>query len=342
MSSIEQLVIHKVGNKAIDEPLFLSQSILKIDDETKNILDTYFIQSFKTNDYYHLYHETELELNEIFSFVSDIFESPNKLYDISIKIAKHLYEKSNHPKIKGGEFYVVYFKEIVINGVLTNAVGLFKSESKDTFLKLYVAGSSIELTSEQGININRLDKGCLIFNLEKETGYLISVIDNTNKGAEAHYWIDDFLRIKQRKTEFYNTENTISLYKEFISQELPRQFDVTKADQADLISKSLKYFKEKDTFDIEEFENEIIAQPEVINSFNQYKADYLKERGLELSDSFTISESAVKKQVRNFKNVIKLDKNFHIYIHGGAQCIKRGFDEASGMSYYQLFFNEET
>ena len=24
-------------------------------------------------------------------------------------LAKHLYEKSVHPKIKGGEFYVVYF-----------------------------------------------------------------------------------------------------------------------------------------------------------------------------------------------------------------------------------------
>jgi hypothetical protein len=236
----------------------------------------------------------------------------------------------------------VYFKDLVINGSNVDAVGLFKSENKDTFLKIFTTGSDIGIESEQGININKLDKGCLIFNTDNENGYVVAVIDNTNKGTDAHYWVDDFLRVQQRKDEYYNTENVISLYQSFVSKELPRQFEVSKADQADLINKSVKYFKEKDTFDIEEFENEIIAQPAVIDSFNAYKTEYLRERDLELSDSFTISESAVKKHTRGLKSVIKLDKNFHIYVHGDRQCIKRGFDEATGMHYYQLFFNEET
>lgn len=342
MSNLESLVIHRVGNKAIDEPLFLSQSVLELNDEVKSILNSYFIDPFKLHEYYSLYHETNLALNEVYAFVLEIFKSPDSLYEQSTKLAKHLYEQNNHPNIKGGEFYVVYFNQIEINGNVVDAVGLFKSENKDTFLKVYTTSSNIKIESEQGINIHKLDKGCLIFNIDNENGYLVSVIDNTNKGAEAHYWVDDFLRIKQRKDEYYNTKNVISLYKSFVAKEFPRQFEVNQVDQADLINKSVKYFKDKDTFDIEEFENEVIVQPRVIDSFNAYKTEYLKERDLELSDSFTISESAVKKQARSLKSVIKLDKNFHIYVHGDRQCIKRGYDEATGMHYYQLFFNEET
>ena len=48
-------------------------------------------------------------MNEIFVWVREIFEGKERLYEQSINLAKHLYEKSTHPKIKGGELYVVYF-----------------------------------------------------------------------------------------------------------------------------------------------------------------------------------------------------------------------------------------
>lgn len=53
------------------------------------------------------------------------------------------------------------------------------------------------------------------------------------------------------------------------------------------------------------------------------------------------SESAVKKSSRSMKSVIKLDKNFHIYVHGGEGLIKKGYDPETGMAFYQLYFKEE-
>ncbi|MFQ9503659.1 MAG: hypothetical protein ACLR1G_06560 [Alistipes indistinctus] len=41
------------------------------------------------------------------------------------------------------------------------------------------------------------------------------------------------------------------------------------------------------------------------------------------------------------KSVIKLDRNFHIYVHGNNQYIRKGYDEETCMNYYQLLFNEE-
>ena len=129
--------------------------------------------------------------------------------------------------------------------------------------------------------------------------------------------------------------------KNFVTKELPRQFEVSKADQAELMNKSVRFFKEKDTFDIDEFAHEVIEQPEVIDSFNKFRGEYQRNRDIEIADSFTISDVAVKKQARILKSVIKLDKNFHIYVHGNNQYIKKGYDETTGMYYYQLFFKEE-
>lgn len=42
------------------------------------------------------------------------------------------------------------------------------------------------------------------------------------------------------------------------------------------------------------------------------------------------------------RSVIKLDKNFHIYVHGGEKMIRKGYDAETGMSYYQIFFKEES
>jgi len=62
---------------------------------------------------------------------------------------------------------------------------------------------------------------------------------------------------------------------------------------------------------------------------------------LNFDDEFSISTNAVKKQSRVFKSVLKLDKNFHVYIHGNKDLIEKGFDSGMGMHYYKIYFEEE-
>ncbi|GHT66187.1 hypothetical protein FACS189452_01640 [Bacteroidia bacterium] len=338
-TAIASFAIHKVGNKSNEDISTYSNQIMAIDEEVSLLLRAYFLTPFKSSEYFNFYHDIDINMNEVFACAGKIFAHPDTLLEQSQNLAKHLYEQSTHPKIKGGEFYVVYFKDCILDGETVDAVGLFKSENKDTFLKVFPAGDGFEIESDKGININKLDKGCLIFNTERENGYVAAVVDNTNKGVDAQYWIDDFLHVRQRKDEYYNTQNVLSLCKDFVKNELPQQFDVSKADQIDILNKSVKFFKEKDNFNMAEFANEVIVQPEVINSFNQYKSAYVQEHGLELSDDFTISDSAVKKQARVFKSVIKLDKNFHIYVHGNRQLIEQGSDNKG--KFYKIYYTEE-
>ncbi len=338
---IVDVVLHKVGSKTSNDVCIFSQEVLDLDESTRELLRVYFSTPFeKTVEYYNLYHDSDLSLNEVYSYVSNIFDDADSLVGESVNLAKHLYEKSIHPKIKNGEFYVVHFEDCEINGQVVEAIGVFKSENKDTFLKVNPNDGVFELEGEQGVNIKKLDKGAIIFNIERENGYMVAVVDNTNKGIEAHFWIDEFLHVRQRRDEFYDTTNILTMCKSFVTKELPEQFEVSRADQVDMLNRSVAFFKENETFEMGDFCKEVIEQPEVINSFSRYKDNYEKELDIEVQDSFAISDSAVKKQARSFRSVIKLDKNFHIYVHGNRELMEQGED--AGGKFYKVYYKEES
>lgn len=338
-SSIESCSLHFVGNKVANEGLCLSDSLLKLEDELKKILINYFINSFSSEECFQLYHDSGIEYNVVYGAVSQIFNNPQGLHEKSINLAKHLYDQSTHPKIKGGEFYTVYFRDCVVDGETVNAVGLFKSENKDTFLRVLQDGEMFNLESERGINIKKLDKGCLIFNKEREYGYVVVVVDNTNKGTEAQYWINDFLHVRQRKDEFANTRNAMTMTKDFVVNVLPEQFKISKADQIDLLNRSLEFFKKQNTFEINDFAKNIIKEPEIIKRFSVFKQSYEKENNIIIDDSFEISNNAFKKQQRSYKRVIRLDNKIQIIIDGNRNQVVQGEDDRG--LYYKIYYNNE-
>jgi hypothetical protein len=345
-ASLDTIAIHHVGNSSQNEMYSLSDQPLEFKDELiPKLLMQYFLTPFeKTVEIYHLMHSSgDLSLNELHSFATQIFDDKTKFHEVSGNIAKYLYKVSNHPKIKSGELYVVYFNKVQIEGNPLDAIGIFKSENKETYLKVYPDKGGFEVDYEENaININKLDKGCLIFNIEKENGYKVAVIDNSSRGQDAAvYWKDEFLQLKIRNDNFNKTNNTLSVYKNFVTNKIDEDFEMTKADKIDLLNRSMKYFKEKDTFDMDEFTGEVIGNPKAIASFKDFKNQYEQEFECPIADTFEISSNAVKKQARVYKSVLKLDKNFHIYIHGDNKLIEKGFDDDKHMNYYKVYFKEE-
>ncbi|MBO6515663.1 MAG: nucleoid-associated protein [Bacteroidia bacterium] len=337
---IESVFVHTVGNKMNEERIFLSDQELERTDAVDDALKTYFFSAFKGEEIYHFDHDVNLDLNEVYAYVSAIFENPDALGEQSVNIAKQLYHSGSHPNIKSGEVCIAYFRDCFIEGETVDAIGIFKSENKDTYLKVLSKGNNYDMRSEEGINVNKLDKGCLIFNTSPNEGYLVGVVDNTNKGNEARYWTDEFLQVKPRRDVYFNTQNVMSACKNFISDALPEQFEVEKADQIDLLNRSIEYFKKNETFNQTEFEGEVFQDEGVIQSFQEFNQSFANENELELEDNFEISKQAVKQKSRVFKSVLKLDKNFHIYIHGKRDWIERGVDE-SGRKYYKVYYENE-
>ena len=343
-AELSQLSIHKAGNKFLDERLVLSEHSLIINDDILNsLLMKYFLSSFeKTNEIYRFYHPSgDLGLNEIFHFSEKIFGSAKSFHKNTCQIAKHLYDISTHPNIKSGELYITLFKDLQIEGDLLDAIGIFKSESKEPYLTVAQNGPEFQLDYvQEAINIKKLDKGCLIFNTGKEDGYKVAIVDHTNR-TEAVYWIDEFLKLKVRNDNYTKTHATLNLYKNFVTEKLTADFDLSKADKIDLLNRSINYFKDKEQFNVNEFAEEVIGDPRGVKLFQAYKKDYEKEYDTAIDSSFLISTAAVKKQARHFKSVLKLDKNFHIYIHGDKELIEKGFDEQKNMNYYKVYFKNE-
>jgi hypothetical protein len=122
---------------------------------------------------------------------------------------------------------------------------------------------------------------------------------------------------------------------------MPENFNVNKADQADLLNKSMQFFKENESFSFDDFTEQVIQQPEVIQSFRDYKEEFESDRDIKIDGQFDISTPAVKKQAKVYKSVIKLDKNFHIYVHGNRRFIEKGYDEERDMQYYKIYYKEE-
>ncbi len=340
-SGLKYLALHKVGNKSAGEEIVLSAKLLEISSVIEPLLLQYFLSPFRSEELYNLTHPSNIELNEVFHHVSAIFDDPECLLSRSQDLARHLYRHSTHPKIRNGEFYVVFIENCLLNNEMVDAVGLFKSESRETYLKIYPVSGSFEIGHDDGININKLDKGCIIFNTGKEDGYVAAIVDTLNKGNEAQYWRDDFLQVKPRSDDYYKTRAVMDLCKQFITGKLPQDFEVSRADQADMLNRSMKFLRENDSFDAAEFNEQVLSVPAVISSFSDYKNKFSEEHDLDIPENFQISESALKRQSRFMKSVIKLDKNFHIYIHGERQMVERGYDESKQMNYYKLYFKEE-
>ena len=335
-----RIAVHRIDNKINNEELVLSREVLEISDEMKEILSEYFLKQFKSEEQFHFYSDTYLSENVVYTSVSNIFENPENLFQESENLAKHLYDICENPRVQGGELFVVFFEgELSDTFGKIEQVGIFKTERREPFLKIYSDNEVFSIDKDFGIGLSKLDKGALIYNSDKENGFAVSVVDN-NKNGDYYYWIEDFLKVKQREDNYFQTQETLNIYKNFIVNEAPKEFEISKADQADLLNKSINFFKEKNQFNFDEFTNEVLQDEGLIESFANYKTDYEQDIQVSISEDFPINESAVKKQSRGFKSIIKLDKNFHIYIHGDRKMIEQGEEEGRG-KYYKLYYNDE-
>ena len=287
---------------------------------------------------YAFQHSSSLDYNEVYSFSRTLFNDSTTFYDQSVRIAKHLFEVSLHPKIKPGELYTAFFTGIEDDEQPLHAIGLFKAENRSLFADLQPKDEDLALELREGVELAKIDKGCLILNRAAEKGFELLIFDSNGKGEEAQFWKDKFLGVLIQQNEYVQTQEFLTITKNFVTQQMPGEFEVSKTEQIDILNRSMDYFKTHGSFDRSEFETEVLHHENLIHSFRKFD----QENRMEPLEEFDISREAVKRQARVFKSVIKLDKNFHIYVHGDRELIEKGFDEALQKHYYKIYFDHET
>ena len=341
---IETLSIHRVGNKSRNESQFLSGQPFNLTDEIVPLMKEYFFRPFreKEENYFQFAHEVDLDYNEMFQFASEVFANPSSLHDVSKKITNHLFEQSNHPHIKNGEVYVTYLTNVNIDNNVVDAIGVFKSEVQTDFLQFEEKGTTLEMILQQGINLSKLDKGCLIFNYKKEEGYKILSIDSNR--YDARYWLEHFLSVDAFQDENFITKKYLKFCQGFAKDVVFPAED--KKQEVMFMNRSVNYFAKNDQFEESNFLNEVMENPNLIPEFRSYKVDKGEKYSIEDVTTFPIANSAVSDARKSIKNVINLDTHIQIKMdfinpESAEKFVEKGWDEEKQMYYYLVYFNKE-
>jgi hypothetical protein len=181
---IQNLIIHNVGNQQKGDSIILGNSSIPINSELEEILKRSLLSPFKSNELFTF--DSPLD-NPACVSISNIFDSPGAFISESKKLAKLLYENANNPKMNGGNIFFVYFKDFIFDDILCDGIGIFKTEISDVYLKLKTKDDKTILERDSGINLKNLTKGAIIFNIEQDKGYFVSIVDKKPKGEEISY-----------------------------------------------------------------------------------------------------------------------------------------------------------
>nr|WP_288977690.1 nucleoid-associated protein [uncultured Allomuricauda sp.] len=343
-AQIESISLHRVGNKSKNESAFLSAEPFSLNDEMAGLLKEYFFKPFreKEENYYKFGHEVDLEFNEVHAAVTGIFENPSDNHRLSKKITTYLFEQSNHPHIKSGEVYVVHFSDMVIDNQKTDAVGIFKSELKHDFLQFEENEHNLEIMIRQGININKLDKGCIVFNINKEEGFKVLSVDSNR--YDAKYWLENFLGVLPLTDDNFYTKNYLKFCQNFAKDVVLPAED--KQQEVLFMNRAVNHFAKNDNFEETSFLNEVMENPELIPEFKHYKVEKGPKYSIEDVSNFDIANKAVSDARKKIKNVINLDTNIQIKMdfinpESAEKFVEKGWDEERQMYYYLVYFNKE-
>ncbi|MFL0089701.1 nucleoid-associated protein [Tenacibaculum maritimum] len=343
LANISKCIIHKVANKYNSGQNAFSEELVVFDEESYELLLPLLLKDFSSVSLSYRFNEND-GLNELNKYVTEIFnDESNKVFiDESKNIVNHLFEQSNYANIKTGDVLVVYFEGIEYKDVLTEAVGIFKIESKDHFFQTYLDHNSFDVLVQKGISTRKLDKGCLVLNSFDTEGMVVLSVDNNN--YDAQYWIKNFLNVKYANDRNLHTQNYLALCKEFSEQIVKPEFG--KQEQSTFLANTVDFFKEHESVNYHDFKENVFEEEKHKKLFENYKKHFEKLNDVLIMNNFDVSDAVLKKEKSKFKTDIKLDTNIQIKIDvdapdASSEYLELGYDEEKKMKYYKVYFNAE-
>jgi hypothetical protein len=211
------------------------------------------------------------------------------------------------------------------------AIGFYFSNERGSFLQL----NGTEPLVLQGLPMKKPQFSCL-FHPDAE-GKIRQYLSEPAPSS----WSQQLFPFQRQQDEAFHAKEFFKLCKSFSEEVLVKNQGQDREQQVEFLSDSLELTRQTGEVNFEQFRQEVLKEPAVIDAFEDYKEKYAGERQWNPPDQFAVSD-AVQNQAKKFiKSVIKLDKNFHIYVHGNKERIEKGFDEDKKLHYYRLWFDAE-
>lgn len=334
-AEISKFIIHKVGNKYNSGKNALSEKLVRFDEESYETMLPFLLKPFTSMTLSHRFKKDNSTMSKL---SENIFNDEDFVVN-SKSIAEHLYDQSNSAQIKSGDVIVAYFEGIQYKDALTEAVGIFKIESKAEFFQTYLDDDSFDVVTQKGISPKKLDKGCLILNVKDEKGNVVLTVDNNN--YDTQYWVKNFLDVEYSDDKDYHTHIYLSMCNEFGSDVI-----IDKKKKGEFLSETVEFFKSNETFNESNFKEEVFENKDHKELFESYKETYQTFNDVTVRDGFEISYPVVKKEKGKLKSKIKLDTGIEINLDidnpdSAKEYLELDFDIEKKMKFYRVYFNSE-
>ncbi|AVK84091.1 hypothetical protein C3943_11145 [Lysinibacillus sp. B2A1] len=281
---------------------------------------------------YEFFHETDIALNEVYTYVSNIFKEEKGFLEQSKNIATHLYSVSQHPNIKSGELFIGLFDNCFFMNEAKKIVAIVKIDEKEMFLDVKNDQNKMIIHGIDGINVKKINNMAIIVDMGEEQ--VPAVFIKTKRKEDIVYWQERFLKIKAADEYYHKTNLALTECKKYILKE----DNFSNTEKLGLLNKTLDYFRNEDEFQVNEYIETVFDKTDstqrdiIINSVKPYET--------------IISESALEKAEKKYKRKIKLDSNIEIQVNVQNieqvdELIEVGYDEATNRKYYKIYFQEE-
>ena len=72
---IESLILHQIGSYSCQEDIRYSKELINVDQTLKELLKNHFLSPFKFDEYSNFSHSSDIRLNEIYQYATQIFSN---------------------------------------------------------------------------------------------------------------------------------------------------------------------------------------------------------------------------------------------------------------------------
>jgi hypothetical protein len=337
-AQITSCIVHQLGNAQAEENSVIAKAEVMLTEQEASELKKIICKPFTTPmQAFQFVHPTDLQQNTVYANIADLFANPNELVSISKELMQNLYRLSADHAVKAGPLFVIQLDDIETDAGTTNGIAIIKIDAATKFLKINALSAGFEILFDKGILSKNIDKACLILNHDFEQGFYVYPFEKVV--GETNYWTNYFLQIKAQTDDFRQTNVLLNTFREFVMNDLPAE-QFSKKDKINLVQTSMDYMVDNtDGFKVDEFITHQLVDAEHQDNYKASLQVYVSDNDVQLQDQFAVDKTALQFQRKKFRSIIKLDKNFHIYVHSNEDLIERGTDDKG--KFYKVYFTDE-
>jgi hypothetical protein len=306
------------------EPIVFTDS----DDWSSQLFNYYFLAAFGTDSEGSI--DTEHPGAAAFQQAAEMYFSGGGLSEIHARQSS-IWFSDEARNDEDGVWFTAAWQDFQLEEEVGPAIGFFFARDAAGFL--HINGGEAAIL--RGLPMKKPEFACLLF----QAG--VGRFRMFQFSPQPGFWSKDLFPWKQYTDDAFHSREFFKLCKSFSEDVLVKEQKKPREEQVEFLSDSLSFTNERKAVSFDAFKQEVLKEPTLIDAFDQYKEDYSDRKQWNPPDQFAVSDSSQNQAKKFVKSVIKLDKNFHIYVHGNRERIEKGFDQEKRLHYYTLWFEAE-